>query len=485
MKATLQAITEHAVRQPSALALAGHDITLDFASLKSAIELHASTLRQLNCGSVALHADNSPEWIVADLALLASGIPCIPLPLFFSAEQRQHVINSSGIDTVITDQPEQWQSLGASLIGHIGRLSLLRLDCAVSVPVHEGTAKITFTSGSTGQPKGVCLPASTMDAVAASLAEMVVEMEVQSHLCLLPLPILLENVAGVYCGLQAGIGCHIPPLKAVGLAGSQGLDLPQMLETLNGVAPDSVILLPQVLKSLVAAVETGALHPKLKLAAVGGARVSAALVARARAQGIPVYEGYGLSECGSVVAVNKPQADKPGSVGHPLPHVRLNISPTGEVLVDGPHYLGYLGGPPLPPGPIATGDLGILDDQGFLHINGRSKHLIITSYGRNISPEWVEGELLAQTGILQCVVYGEARPHLSALVVAPGLSDQALSDAIEAANRRLPDYARVLSWLRADAPFSPHNRQLTNNGRPVRTEIFLAYASRLDALYVA
>jgi long-subunit acyl-CoA synthetase (AMP-forming) len=131
-----------------------------------------------------------------------------------------------------------------------------------------------------------------------------------------------------------------------------------------------------------------------------------------------------------------------------------------------------------------TGDLGRLDDEGFLYIEGRRKHVLITSYGRNVSPEWPEAELLAGGAIAQAAVFGEARPALCALAVpaGPAVEDAAIEAQVQSANRRLPDYARVGRWLRADAPFTPQNGLATPNGRVRRDAVWKAYGARLDGL---
>jgi len=232
-----------------------------------------------------------------------------------------------------------------------------------------------------------------------------------------------------------------------------------------------VIFLPQMLAALVAALENGAPAPRsLRFAAVGGAKVSAALLTRARALGLPVYEGYGLSECASVVSLNLPGADRLGSVGRPLGHARVRID-QGEIVV-------HTGDAWLP-----TGDLGSVDADGYLYIDGRRKHVLITSFGRNVSPEWPEAELLAGRAIAQAAVFGEARPRLCALLVpAPGAPDEAVEAQVYAANERLPDYARIGAWLRADEPFTPQNGFATANGRARREALWLAYGERLDAV---
>jgi long-subunit acyl-CoA synthetase (AMP-forming) len=136
------------------------------------------------------------------------------------------------------------------------------------------------------------------------------------------------------------------------------------------------------------------------------------------------------------------------------------------------------------PAEIATGDLGHFDADGFLHIAGRRKNVFITSFGRNVSPEWVETELEAHAAVAQAAVFGEARPWNVAVVVpAPAADATAIAAAIARANAGLPDYARISDWILAHEPFTPANGLLTANGRTRRAAIFDLYRDRIDARY--
>jgi long-subunit acyl-CoA synthetase (AMP-forming) len=276
----------------------------------------------------------------------------------------------------------------------------------------------------------------------------------------------------------------LPGEAETGLEGSARFDPARLLACIATYEAESIILVPQLLAALVAALERGAPRPeRLKLVAVGGGRVSPAALARAERVGLPVYEGYGLTECASVVALNTPAARRVGSVGRPLPHAAVTIDAHGEIHVAGAAASGYAGSAHAPRS-IATGDLGYLDAEGFLHVTGRRKNLFITSFGRNVSPEWVEAELCEEPVIAQAAVFGEARPwNVAVIVAAPGAQPAQIRAAIDAANRRLPDYARVGDWLAAPRPFTPANGELTLNGRNRRAAIELRYRRELDALY--
>ena len=224
-----------------------------------------------------------------------------------------------------------------------------------------------------------------------------------------------------------------------------------------------------------AACEQGALPAeRWRLLAVGGGKSGRLLLQRADAVGLPVYEGYGLSEVGSVVALNGPSARRLGSVGRPLSHLQVRLAADGEVLVRGNSMLGYLGDPsaPDPEGWLATGDWGQWDADGFLTILGRKKSTLVTGFGRNVAPEWLEAELAAVPGVLQSFVYGDEGQGVQALLFAPMLAADPHGEArLRACNQNLPEYARLNGWQFIKTPFSREAGELTANGRLRRDTI--------------
>jgi long-subunit acyl-CoA synthetase (AMP-forming) len=404
---------------------------------------------------VAMDAEDSPAWVLVDLACLAAGIPLLPLPAFFTPAQRQHALQDAGAGVLISSQGEG-QPLAVA--GHT--LHIQPLDYPAK-PLPAGTAKITYTSGSTGTPKGVCLSAAHLEEVACSLAEELGQYA-GYHRTLLPLAVLLENIAGVYVSLACGAVCHVASVAPDG---------PSIARALQESAATTCIFVPEMLKRLLA---SEAALPALRFAAVGGAKVSPQLLSAARAAGLPVYEGYGLSEAGSVIAVNHPEAERLGSVGRCLPHVRMHTAPDGELVLEHPRMLGYLGEGAACPNPYRTGDLALFDADGFLYLTGRRKHVLITGFGRNVSPEWVESELLAEPAIAQACVFGDGEAALQALLV-PARAGADIASAVARANARLPEYAHVAQWQSTEA-FTPANGLLTTNGRPKREAILRHHA---------
>ncbi|QDT67233.1 Long-chain-fatty-acid--CoA ligase FadD15 [Planctomycetes bacterium MalM25] len=162
---------------------------------------------------------------------------------------------------------------------------------------------------------------------------------------------------------------------------------------------------------------------EIKRCYCGGAPLAPSVEQRFFDEGVPLYNGYGLTEASPVVSVNTPDHHKLGTVGKPLPGVEVRIAEDGEVLVRGPNVmLGYWDdheaiAETLRDGWLHTGDLGELDDEGFLTITGRKKELIVLATGKNVAPSRVEALLCASPWIEQACVVGEGRKGLRALIV--------------------------------------------------------------------
>lgn len=425
---------------PDKIALQDEGSFILYGDLEQEIENRMDALYGVSVLGIAL--DNSVEWTLWDLAALKAGIACVPLPQFFTEEQILHSLQSAGVTHIFS--PEGLRNTGKP----------------ESNLLPEGTAKVTFTSGTTGNPKGVCLPQNAMENVASSIVEVLGKELAGIHSCILPLAILLENVAGVYAGLMAGCTIKLTSLQKF------GHNYEHLHEVLKEAGTNSAIMVPEILRILMAQIISQGPLPDLKFIAVGGSKIDPSLIMQARKMGLPVYEGYGLSECASVVALNTPQNDKPGTVGKTLPHVRSRIV-DGEIQIKNPGFLGYVG--EAATDIFNSGDLGNIDEEGFLSVTGRRKNVLITSYGRNISPEWVEAALQVQTEIAQVIVYGDAQPHLGALIV-PSHANADIQSAVTRANSSLPDYAQIKDF-QIISPFTVADGTLTGTGRPRREQI--------------
>ena len=170
-------------------------------------------------------ADNGPPWAIADLAALKTGTAHLPLPPFFSASQITHALNESGADLVLTDQAERIDALDLGFVREDtwNGLRLLRRPAGRG-GLPAGTAKLSFTSGSTGAPKGVCLSAEGLLDTARAVCARLADLPIDRHLAVLPLALLLENVAGIYAPLLRGAQIHLPGLQSLGWRGMAGFD---------------------------------------------------------------------------------------------------------------------------------------------------------------------------------------------------------------------------------------------------------------------
>ncbi len=452
------------------------------ADWQAVVEQAAETLRGQRV--VASLLDNGAAFALLDEALRLAGVVHLPLPLFFSGAQRQHALRAAGADLLVM---QRHAATGLPFTPwELGDEPLARLPLShAAMPLPPGTQTLSFTSGSTGEPKGVGLSLAAMDAVRDGVVEALAPLGIERHLSALPYALLLENLAGLAAARRQGATVLAQPLVSLGLQGASQFDPACFDAVLRQRAPHSLILLPQMLRAWVAYLRWCRLPapPSLRLVAVGGAAVGAPLVEAALALGLPVAEGYGLTEGASVQTLNLPGAQRPGSAGRALPHARLRIAENGEIWLRGRLFSGYLGEPDSAPENRwwPTGDLGRIDADGYLHLQGRSSNLLITAYGRNVSPEWVETVLRGQPEIAQAVVFGDGQPALSAVIWSshPDLDEATLQDAVDAANAGLPDYARITRWVQARGAFDSVSGLATANGRPRREAILALHQDLL------
>ena len=458
--------------------------TLSYQQLSDQVGEWAQWLRGCGASTVGYRLENGLPWLVCDLACIEARVWAVPIPTFFSPAQIAHVLDDAQVNVLITDRevpdPQDWELLAAPS-GWVGRCYRHRHRAAL---VRAANGKITYTSGSTGQPKGVCLEQATVDAVAESIVQALAEIDIRAHLCILPLSTLLENIAGVYAPLMKGITVVAPGEAITGLSGSSRLDFQVFGAALERFRPNSIILVPQLLLAVTTMTQLGMISPHyLKMIAVGGSRVSQQLLERAEALRLPVYEGYGLSECCSVLALNLPGQHRPGSVGKLLPHARLRVSDCGELEAAGALMSGYLGVQSRCDEWFPTGDIGFIDEDGFVYLRGRIKNVFITAYGRNIHPEWVEAELTQNAEIAQALLYGEGRDRNVALLWRrfPGDRDSILT-LVAAVNTRLPDYAQVHDFILIDEELD--RALVTDNGRLKRASVIDKYHTLIDKHYL-
>jgi len=490
--------------QPNKTFICDEELSLTYQEFKSEVSHCIEQLTLAEARSVALLADNSLQWVIVDFACQLLQCPFLPLPHYFTDTQIEHSLTTAGSDLLLTDKCQSTESKSACTNSSFSLAHVLNLTSEYSEKLQtftafklkvkgvallpNNTSKITFTSGTTGSPKGVCLSQSHQWRKAISLKN-TINTAMPLHLCLLPLATLLENVAGLYSSMLNGTSVSIPSLSTLGFSGSSSLDLSKMLKQISYYNPSSIITTPELLNGLIIAAQHGWQIPsRLVFVAVGGARVSKTLIVKAQALSIPVFQGYGLSECGSVVSLNTNNNHCQHSTGQVLDFCQVSIE-QGQVMVSGDIFLGYAGNKASwGLTKYATGDVGRIDDNGFLTITGRIKNIIISSFGRNINPEWVEAEILTCSLFQQAFVFGDEQPFCIAGIALRKVElTVAAKDIIEKEfgliNDKLPDYAQIKAWFYIEQAITPNSQLMTANGRVRRHLLKDHFAVQIESTY--
>lgn len=434
-----------------------HDLSWD--DYRGRADAAAAALIDLGVGvgdRVGIFAENRFEWLVADIATLTAGSANLPLHASLTSPQARYQLAHAGARGLIVDDQTRADKVFAVIndlpdLEWIASFDEISVPSSVRIPIHrweglvqrgrlaspqsqaevrrreaaltgDSLATIIYTSGTTGPPKGVMLThgnlVSNAEAVMA-ISPVTIEDVVLSWL---PYSHIYARTVDHYLTILGG--------ATVMLADSVETLLLNLAET----RPTWMTAVPRFYEKVWANVEalspearSATLHkifgPRLRYLSSGGAPLPRYLAEGFLASGIPLLEGYGLTESSPVISFNRLDANKVGTVGPPVPGVEVRIAEDGEVLTRGPHVMkGYWNDPEstsraITDGWLHTGDIGALDEDGYLSITDRKKNLIVTSQGKNIAPAEIEQILTSDPGIDQAVIYGDRRPFVTALIV--------------------------------------------------------------------
>lgn len=478
-----RALERLARERPQDVAFSTATERLDYMALARRVAGAAARMASMP-NRIGLLGISSLDWVVADLAAWLAGKCLVPLPHFFSDGQFRHILIDANLDVVLST-PDQVPRLAA--LG-IGSRAIPQEGADWPAEARMAGERIVYTSGSTGAPKGVRLGAAQIRHSAGAMLQALRATPEDRHLSVMPFSLLLEAISGIYLPILAGGECRIAPE----VIAAQGVEIATCLgEAAENFMPTTTVLVPQLLQGWVIAASIGrvSVPSSLRFVAVGGAAVPDSIAERAWSLGIPVHEGYGLTECGSVVAVNLPGERRAGSVGRPLPGYAVEIAPDGEILVRSASVcMGYQGRKDAlrEPGLWHTGDVGRMDGEGYLFVLGRKDNLIVAGNGRNIHPEWIETMVLADPRVARAVLSLSPGGKL-ALVLEPSILGAAwfAKSAPEARRKWLnalldeaPGYARPGIFLVLPPDGFSALDLLTANGRPRRTAVAAHLASQ-------
>ncbi|MEL7058740.1 MAG: long-chain fatty acid--CoA ligase [Acidobacteriota bacterium] len=515
---------------------------------------------------VALSSENRPEWHVVDFACHLLGAVPVPLPATWGGEQLAYGLRNSGAGWLFFaggQQVEAVRALDERLVRAPRRIAFdaeaaLEPTATVTRWMGEGAkrlgdvpierfrgrvgpddlASILYTSGTTGEPKGVRLSHRNLVSNFRACARLFELSASDRALSMLPLSHVFQRTVDYLC-LYRGVSLVSlsDPSSLVGAARRHRPTVlaaaPEVFEAVRRRVLGAVAELPQWRRRLfrwgldvgrryAEAERSGFLGPgltfqrwlaarwahrsvqrrfggRLRLAISGGAPLDATVLDFFEAVGVPLYEGYGLTETSPVLATNSPGRRRLGSVGKPLEDVELRLAEDGEILVRGPGVMqGYwqdaeaTGSSIDASGWFATGDLGEVDASGYLFITDRKRDLLALSNGHKVTPRPIEALLRSEPGVVQAVVVGEGRPHAAALLVMDSGEDDsegaaaALAEAaIARVNARLADDNRLRAWALLKRPLSEEAGELTATHKVRRKVIRQRYAAEIDRLYSA
>src|SRR5580700_6216911 len=454
---------------------------------------------------VAILSENRPEWTITDFAVLALGAITVPIYATQTAEHIAFILNNSEARVIAVSTKNQLEkvlaiqqqtSLERILVmdpvetAHAVQMQELMLqgptdfdpefDARSQPIVPDDPATIIYTSGTTGTPKGAMLTHGNMASnIACSMEAFDFGKHDEVSVSFLPLShvtarhvdfaLLYRGVVLAYCPdiaqlaktlteVQPAIFIGVPRVyekirrqvivktagfpKSAAYRWALSVGRAHRAETLAGIQPTTLAW--KIADRLLFSKVRAAMGGKAEEFISGGAPLGLELAEWFADIGIPIHEGYGLTETSPVIAVNTPAAHKLGTVGKPLANLEVRIADDGEVLVRGPSiFKGYWNRPEetqaaFVDGWFKTGDIGYLDNEGFLSITDRKKDLIKTSGGKFIAPQPIENSLKHNALIAEAVVLGDKR-KFPAVLIAPNflvLEDWARANELAFASRQ-------------------------------------------------
>ncbi len=537
---------------------------------------------------VALMAENGPHWPIVDFAAISTGAVLVPIYPTLLPDQAAYIARDCGAKVVFAETPDHLAGLlsQADQTPEVERYVLIRdggaagsaspaadprvismsriysgagMDAAAfeeraRAVKPQDLATFVYTSGTTGQPKGVML---THDNIASNILAGLEVLGLEGSftaLSFLPLSHSFERTVD-YCYFYMGVTIAYAESVAT------------VAQNLQEVKPHVFVSVPRVYEKVLARVQEnvaassggkqkifawaegvgrealpwrlrrerppGLLGWKLALAdrlvfgkirerlggrfefaISGGAPLGRDVAEFFWSAGVPIYEGYGLSETSPVISCNSRTHVRLGTVGRPIPGVAVEIAEDGEILARGPNIMkGYWHLPEATAevidaaGWFHTGDIGEVDDDGYLRITDRKKELIVNAYGKNVAPAPIENSLKHSPFIGQAVVIGDRRKFLSALLVpefdhlkgwaekqgiATGDVASLLADPrvralyageVEAVNKTLAHYEQIAAWDLLPAEFTLETGELTPTQKVKRRVIHQKYGTVIDRLY--
>ena len=524
--------------------------------------------------AVTIFSSTRLEWGILDFALAAVGAVSVPIYDTDSAPQAQRIMNDSAVKLAFADNRERYDRLDSvkdhcptlkqilmidgNALGALEGLGVAvsdeELDEHVATVRTNDLATIVYTSGSTGNPKGAELTHKNFVSITIAASQALHEVVLDDHprlLLFLPLAHCFARFIQ-YASIASddGVVGYLPDTKSLlpdlrSFEPTYLLGVPRVFEKVYNAASHKAgagwkghlflkaaeaarvwsrkeqageqhtfaeIAERAKYETLVYRTVRGALGPKIKYVACGGAPLSLDLAHFYNGIGLPMIQGYGMTETAAPFAATRVTDNVIGTVGQPAPGSSIRISDEGELQVKGPNvFRGYHNLPEktaeafTADGWLRTGDLAEIDDEGHIVITGRIKDIIITAGGKNVSPIPLEEEIAKCPIVEHCVVVGDQRPFIGALVTldpeslalwlpAHGLSTETPVDRlatnaavreeiqqyVDKANATVSRAESVRKFAVLDTQFTQENKCLTPSLKVVRPAVNRVFADVID-----
>jgi len=524
---------------------------------------------------VAIMLRNCPQWNMFEQAALSVGLVVVPLYTVDRPDNVAYIINDAQVKVLLIESEEQWQELASvrDQLGGVQRFVSLdripdagepRLTCSDDwlpetaeigwerVRDRDSLATIIYTSGTTGKPKGVMLSHNNILSNAYASYKIFPLDSKDCALSFLPLSHTFERTAGYW-------------LMLAGATVAYARSIPLLADDLKMIRPTALISVPRIyeriynaihakleegppmrhklfaltveigwdrfeyqqgrgawtprmllwplLKRLVADKVMDRLGGRLKLAISGGAALPPKVGRMFIALGLPLIQGYGMTETSPVISANRLEQNFPSSVGLPLPGVEVCLGEQNALLARGPcNMLGYWKNPEATAamidknGWLNTGDTARIGKTGHIYITGRLKEIIVMSNGEKVPPADMEAAIMRDNLFEQVMVYGEGRPYLVLLAVVnpekwkvfseplglaevkvgsiqdPRVDDELLQRVTEQI-KEFPGYAKVRRVMLSSEPWAIENGLLTPTLKIKRAKVIARYEKEIESLY--
>ena len=524
--------------------------------------------------AVTIFSSTRLEWGILDFALAAVGAVSVPIYDTDSAPQAQRIMNDSAVKLAFADNRERFDRLDSvkdhcpalkqilmiegNALGALEGLGVAvsdeELNERVATVRADDLATIVYTSGSTGNPKGAELTHKNFVSITIAASQALHEVVLDDHprlLLFLPLAHCFARFIQ-YASIASddGVVGYLPDTKTLlpdlrSFEPTYLLGVPRVFEKVYNAASHKAgagwkgrlfvkaaeaarvwsrkeqageqhtfaeIAERAKYETLVYRTVRGALGPKIKYVACGGAPLSLDLAHFYNGIGLPMIQGYGMTETAAPFAATRVTDNVIGTVGQPAPGSSIRISDEGELQVKGPNvFRGYHNLPEktaeafTADGWLRTGDLAEIDDEGHIVITGRIKDIIITAGGKNVSPIPLEEEIAKCPIVEHCVVVGDQRPFIGALVTldpeslalwlpAHGLSTETpvarlathaavreeIQQYVDKANATVSRAESVRKFAVLDTQFTQENKCLTPSLKVVRPAVNRVFADVID-----